>query len=118
MAESAHPESELTIRLSNLPDLDSLEAVHEYGYRLYGRFAILEDGNFWFAEALSSHPLDTATGWYWAITSKGELLVSARGAETDEQSLFAERKPVLGLLVEKLIEAGIIRKPSKFAFES
>lgn len=102
----------LTIRLIRLPDIHGLQAVADHGYVRYGRFALLRSGGFWFADAVSSHPGDTATGWYWAITPGDELLVSARGAGIDGEALFADRKPVLVLLIEELVRRRYIRKPT------
>ncbi len=103
----------LTIRLIRLPDIHRLQAVSDHGYVRYGRFAVLRGGSFWFADAVSSHPGDTDTGWYWAITPGGELLVSARGAGIDGAALFADRKPTLAQLIEELVQRRYIRKPTR-----
>ncbi len=109
--------SPLIIKRASLPDINSLEDVYEHGFLQYGRFAVLEDGSIWFGDALSSHPQNTDRGWYWAISNSGELLVSARGTEEDGVRLFTDNKPLLGLLVEELIEKGLIRKPLSFEFK-
>jgi len=108
----AQPDRRLTIKLDRLPDIHSLQAAGEHGYDRYGRFAVLRGGGFWFADTVSSHPTDTATGWYWAIDAAGRLLVSARGAGVDGEALFTTRKPVLALLVEALVDRRYIRAPT------
>ncbi len=109
---NAAADRKLVIRLASLPDIDTLDDVGEYGYSGYGRFAVLEDGGFWFGETRSSHPATTDTGWYWATTKSGELLVSARGAVADGEALFGKRKPVLALLIDELVKMRYIRKPA------
>ena len=101
----------LRVSLARLPDIDSVSGLARHGLTDYGRFALLRDGSFWFAGLASSHPRDCAVGWYWAITAEGGLLVSARGAARDGQSLFGERKPVLALLVGELVARRTIPRP-------
>lgn len=108
----------LTIRLWRLPDIHSLEAVLEHGLERYGRFALLRDGGFWFADAVSSHPAITVVGWYWALDTDGILLVSARGAALDGESLFTSKKDVLARLVEELVGRRYITKPSAIRLEA
>ena len=113
MEKTGRPaDRKLVIRLASLPDIDTLEDVGEHGYSGYGRFAALEDGGFWFGETRSTHPAGTETGWYWATTKDGELLVSARGAVADGEALFGKRKPVLALLIDELVKMRYIRKPA------
>ena len=101
----------LHIRLERLPDIDSERGLSRHGLADYGRFALLRDGSFWFGGLSSSHPRDCAVGWYWAVAADGRLLVSARGAAVDGQSLLGERRPVLALLVEELVERRRIGRP-------
>ena len=108
----------LTIRLRRLPDIHSLESVRERGFVRYGRFALLRDGGFWFADAVSSHPATTVVGWYWALDAEGILLVSARGAAPDGESLFTSKKDVLARLVEELVGRRYIAKPSAIRLEA
>jgi len=99
----------LNIRLTRLPDINTDQDMTRHGFHDYGRFALTRTG-FWFAGSRSSHPADCQVGWYWAISGE-ELLVSARGAKMDGESLFNERKPVLARLVEELVKRRVIRKP-------
>jgi hypothetical protein len=87
----------IPIRLTRLPDIHS--NLDRYGFRDYGRFALLRDGGFWWGDIRSSHPRDCQIGWYWAISGEGDLLVSARGEGIDGDSLFGEKKPVLARLL-------------------
>lgn len=102
----------LLIHLERLPDISNDRDFARYSYKAYGRFAILRSGVFWIATLHSSHPLDTATGWYWAISKDDSLLVSARGAGIDGERLFEKNKPVLALLIEELVKMRIIAKPT------
>ena len=101
----------LKIRLIRLLDINKDSEVKRHGYIHYGRFAVLRDNSFWFSEVQSSHPQDTQTGWYWAISPAGELLVSARGATPDGERLFADCKMMLALLIEELVRRRCISKP-------
>lgn len=101
----------LIIRLTRLPDIHAYDAAEAHGFRYYGRFAVTRSGGFFFADTVSSHPLDTKVGWYWAIVRDAELLVSARGSVIDGEALFHEYAPVLALLVEALVKRRYISKP-------
>lgn len=111
-ANHPHGGGILTIRQKRLPDIDTSMAVERSGLARYGRFALTRNGSFWFGEAASSHPPDTATGWYWGITLQGELLVSARGAGLDGDALFSERKPVLARLIDELVRRRFLPRPA------
>lgn len=101
----------MIIKLRRLPDINSDHQLQATPYCVYGRFAILLDGSFWYGDLHSSHPAVTKVGWYWAINRQGDLAVSARGAGVEGESLFAERKPVLARLVEELVKRRIVKKP-------
>lgn len=101
----------MTIHLTRLPDINTDRDLESYGYRAYGRFALLRGSGFWWGDLHSSHPSDTATGWYWAIDRGGDLYVSARGAATDGEMLIRDRRDVLAWLVEELVRRRYIRKP-------
>ena len=78
----------------------SLPDVHYVpeGYDRYGRFAILQSGNFWFGDERSSHPY-CRIGFYYATIGR-QLYLSPRGvAYGFEQELTAE---LLGYLLRKL----------------
>jgi hypothetical protein len=108
----------LRIELARLPDISSSDEVARHGLAAYGRFALLRDGGFWFADALSSHPLDTARGWYWALAPNGKLLVSARGAAAEGELLFGPDKVVLARLVDELVRRRHLGKPTSIGLES
>jgi hypothetical protein len=105
----------MQIRLLRLPDINS--NIDRYGFRAYGRFALLRNGSIWFGDIRSCHPFNCQIGWYWAIANTGELLVSARGAGIDGDSLFRERKPVLAALVEELVRQRILSRPNRITIE-
>jgi len=117
MASSRALPSVLTLRLSRLPDLSSHKAVLKAGFKRYGRFAILHSGALWIADAISSHPRDTKTGWYWATTWEGLLLVSARGAAADGEALFKGNRAVLALLVGELVKTKAIDRPASIILD-
>mgnify|MGYP000892964224 CR=1 FL=1 len=108
---------ELVVRLTRLPDIDSPRAAAEHGLMRYGRFALTRGGSFWFAYERSSHPSNTAIGWYWAIAPDGALLVSARGSALDGQELFGAQAPALAALIARLVREGIIPKPTSIRKE-
>jgi hypothetical protein len=89
-------------QLVRLPDINNDRDLERYGYRAYGRFALLRDGSFWFGDMRSSHPRDCMIGWYWAVSAAGELLVSARGARVDGERLFGDLRRALARLMEEL----------------
>jgi len=102
----------LVIHLDRLPDISSVRDLERYSYKGYGRFALLRDGGFWMQSLHSSYPAEMSAGWFWAIDDEDRLLVSARGAVTDGESLFERNKPVLARLVEELVSQRIIRRPT------
>lgn len=107
----------LTIRLDRLPDLCSDEAAQAQGFLDYGRFAVTNSGRFWLGPARSSHPSDTRVGWYWALEVDGTLLVSPRGAGIEGLALFNEGKPILALLVKRLVDIRAIKRPRRISLE-
>ncbi|HAP42874.1 MAG: hypothetical protein A2087_14600 [Spirochaetes bacterium GWD1_61_31] len=112
-AAAAGPQANvLTVRLTSLPDISSLSDVEEHGYLFYGRFAVTRDGKFWFADALSTHPVNTEIGWYWALATNGELLVSARGVALEGESLFHGHKASLARLIHELAQHDYIKEPT------
>lgn len=100
----------MTIKIARLPDINSAQALEKYGYASYGRFALLR-GGLWFGDLHSSHPASTITGWYWAVDRYGDLLVSARGAALDVETLVREQKDILAWLVSELVRRRIVLKP-------
>lgn len=73
------------------------------GYDRYGRFAILQSGNFWFGDERSSHP-HCRIGFYYATKGR-QLYLSPRGvAYGFEQELTAG---LLGFLLGKLGWRGV-----------
>jgi len=104
-------DKQLTVHLDRLPDISNERDLDRYSFRTYGRFAILRDGVFWMGTLHSSLPAETDTGWYWAISDDDRLLVSARGAVMDGESLFGKNKPVLARLIEELVKLRIIPRP-------
>lgn len=108
--------SKLQIRLIRLPDINTDAEVTRHRYSHYGRFSILQNSRFWFADAISSHPMDTKIGWYWALSDKGELLVSGRGAAQEGNLLFSEYKNTLLLLIDELARRRYISKPMEISF--
>lgn len=101
----------LIIHLDSLPDINSVRDLERYNYRDYGRFAVLRDGKFWVQTLHSSYPADTETGWFWAVDRSERLLVSARGAVMDGESLFTRKKYVLACLIEELVKKRILARP-------
>lgn len=101
----------LVIRLECLPDISSVRDLERYGFKGYGRFAVLRDGGFWIQDLHSSYPAEMEAGWYWAIDDSDRLLVSARCAISDGESLFKRNKPILARLVEELVNRRLIRRP-------
>lgn len=65
-----------------LPDVHSLDSLPKNIIE-YGRCAILNDNTFWIGNMKSSHPLNTNIGFYYALTSKGNLVISARSNFND-----------------------------------
>lgn len=101
----------LVVRLDRLPDISTVRDLDRYGYRNYGRFAVLRDGDFWVQTLHSSYPAEMETGWFWAVDAEDRLIVSARGAISDGESLFGRNKPILARLIEELVKQRIIRRP-------
>lgn len=91
-----------------LPDVNTFADLERYGYRAYGRFAILQDGTLWVGDLHSSHPRDTKVGWYWAVSDDGTFFFSARGAETDNKLVSGSSYQILRLLITKLRSSKII----------
>jgi hypothetical protein len=91
-----------------LPDISSFADLSHYGYQSYGRFAILNDGSLWVGDLHSSHPRDTMVGWYWAISEREELLISARGARTQDELLTSPESTILHQLFLELKRRRII----------
>ncbi len=91
-----------------LPDINSYPEFEKTGLRAYGRFAILNDGSFWFGDLQSSHPRDTKAGWYWAVDSARNVLISARGAELDNDIIRDPKTRVLKWLIGELSRRGLI----------
>jgi len=79
-----------------LPDIDSYPELEMSGLLDYGRFAILNDGSFWFGDLMSSHPQNTRTGWYWGIDPAKNVIISARGSMLDNDII---RDPKSGILI-------------------
>ncbi|MCB1171858.1 MAG: hypothetical protein KDK25_16035 [Leptospiraceae bacterium] len=75
MEEKRQP-GERTIRLITSVRLPDVHHVPE-GYDRYGRFAILQSGNFWFGDERSSHP-HCRIGFYYATIGR-QLFLSPRG---------------------------------------
>jgi hypothetical protein len=107
----------LTIRLTRLPDINADRDLERYGYYAYGRFALLRNGSLWFGELRSSHPSNTAVGFYWALESRGVLLVSARGAGIDGEMLISDRRDILAWLAGELVRRRVIRKPGSLRID-
>ncbi len=102
----------MKITLTRLPDINTDRDLAKYGYRAYGRFALLKGGaGLWFGDLHSSHPRDCQVGSYWAIDREGVLLVSARGAGIDGDNLVSKRRDILAWLVEELVSQRVISKP-------
>lgn len=102
----------MKIYLKRLPDISNDCQLQATPYWAYGRLALLREGGFWWGDIHSSHPSDTATGWYWAIDRNGDLAVSARGAGIDGEMLMRERRDILAWLVAELVRRKIIRRPT------
>lgn len=101
----------MRIHLTRLTDISNDRQLQATPYWAYGRFALRRGGGFWWGDILSSHPSDTATGWYWAVDRGGALYVSARGAATDGEMLIRDRRDVLAWLVAELVRRRYIKKP-------
>lgn len=101
----------LVIHLDCLPDISSVRDLERYGYRNYGRFAVLRDGQFWVQTLRSTYPAEMETGWFWAIDNDDRLVVSARGAVMDGESLFTRKKHILAQLVQELVNKRILSRP-------
>jgi hypothetical protein len=91
-----------------LPDINSYTALDRYGYRTYGRFAILRDGSLWVGDLHSSHPQDTEVGWYWAVSGENKLLISPRGSKIDNNLLLDSQYNFTGLLISALKKMRVI----------
>ncbi len=108
----------MRILLTRLPDINTDRDLAKYGYRAYGRFALLRGGaGFWFGDLHSSHPATTVFGFYWAIDPNGDLVVSARGAGIDGEVLIRERRDILALLVAELVKRKIIGRPTSLQLQ-
>lgn len=107
----------MTIRLMRLPDINTDRDLERYQYTDYGRIALLRGGELWFGELHSSHPATTVTGWYWAISTNGDLIVSARGAGVDGEMLMKDRRDILAWLVRELVKRRVLRKPKRLEIE-
>lgn len=107
----------MKIRVLRLPDINSDRDLAKYGYRAYGRFALLRRNGLWYGDLHSSHPSTTQTGWYFAVTSEGDLLVSARGAGIDGEVLVNKRRDILAWLVGELVKRKIIGKPTNLQLQ-
>ncbi len=101
----------LTIREARLPDLDDPDEASRRGYRAYGRLALLRSGGLWFGDARSSHPGSSRIGWYWAIDADGNVLVSARGCNTDIDELLGVDRKFLAWLLTELERRRLIARP-------
>ena len=101
----------LVVKSGRLPDLDGPEEARERGLLAYGRFALLRDGSLWIGDARSSHPADTARGWYWAIDTMGDLILSPRGARIDGEWLFREGRGLVAALLPELERRRAIARP-------
>lgn len=100
----------LVVKSGRLPDLEGADEARERGLLAYGRFSLLRDGSLWVGDARSSHPADTARGWYWAVDTMGDLILSPRGARCDGEWLFgAGRWLVAALLAELEARCAIVR---------
>jgi hypothetical protein len=107
----------MKITLTRLPDINTERDIGRYGYKSYGRFALLRRNGLWYGDLHSSHPSTTQTGWYWAVTAEGELIVSPRGAGIDGEMLVNERKDILAMLVQELVRRKIIGRPSRLQLQ-
>jgi hypothetical protein len=73
----------ITIKKRALPDINKMadlpaDLIH------YGRFAILNDGTFWFGGVSSSHPQNTYVGFYFAVSiDKKFVFISPCKANAD-----------------------------------
>jgi len=107
----------LVIHLDCLPDISTIRDLERYGFRDYGRFAVLRDGQFWIQTLRSNYPADMETGWFWAVDQLNRLLVSARGAVMDGEYLFTKKKYILARLVEELVNKRILPRPKAIKTE-
>jgi len=101
----------LVVKSGRLPDLAGAEEARERGLLAYGRFALLRDGSLWTGDARSSHPADTARGWYWAIDTMGDLILSPRGARSEGEWLFREGRALIAVLLVELERRCAIARP-------
>jgi len=92
----------MKIAFVRLPDISSFADLDRHGLVSYGRFALLQDGSLWVGDLHSSHPRDTKIGWYWAVSGEGKLLISARGAEIDNELLRSPESLILPQLISEL----------------
>ncbi len=81
-----------------LPDINKQSQLPP-GYNDYGRFAITNNGNLWFAGISSSHPPDTKDGFYWALSSYS-LFISPRGSTFGFPEIIGE--DIINWLLDKL----------------
>lgn len=105
----------LVIHLDCLPDISSVRDLERYGYRDYGRFAVLRDGRFWLQSLHSNYPAEMENGWFWAIDHKDRLVVSGRSAVMDGERLFTREKHILAQLVQELVNKRILARPRTIA---
>lgn len=101
----------LVVKSGRLPDLAGAEEARERGLLDYGRCALLGDGSLWLSDARSSHPAGTAKGWYWAIDTLGDLILSPRGAGCDGEWLFGEGRWLMAALLAELEARRAISRP-------
>jgi len=92
------------MKFKRLPDINRPQEMDRHGFSSYGRFAVLRDDSLWVGEIASSHPRETLAGFYWAIGSDGELLISTRGNILDYD--FLEDSSILDQLTHELIRRG------------
>ena len=111
MGAIIHSMNVLVVKPGLLPDLEGAEEARERGLLAYGRFALLGDGSLWVGDARSSHPADTARGWYWALDTMGDLILSPRGARVDGEWLFGEGRRLMALLLAELEKRCAIERP-------
>ena len=113
----AFPSSDFTprnISFSRLPDTHRIQVIEEAGYIDYGRFAVTTSGNIVVSGINSSHPSNTKTGWYWAVDSGGNLTVSPRGAQLDNDELLKEDQFLLRCLIAELKKKHILPKSGQY----
>jgi len=101
----------LVVKSGRLPDLEGADDARERGLLAYGRFALLRDGSLWLGDARSAHPADTAKGWYWAIDTMGDLILSPRAARDDGEWLFGKGRRLVAILLAELEARRAIARP-------